>query len=144
MSRGKWASGVRALKGSRECGGGRKCTDVGASTTGVRRREVRTGPNRWRPRASGRGRARARRETTPTGLAHRATGGREGERARGRDRLTGEGRLSARTGTRARAGPTRLAWAKLVFPFFLEFLMLFYFIFPRVFNSNSNQVSNSN
>jgi hypothetical protein len=61
-------------------------------------------------------------------------------RARGRDRLTGDGHLSARAGSRARAGPTGLAWAELVFPFFLEFLMLFYFIFPRVFNSNSNQV----
>jgi hypothetical protein len=45
---------------------------------------------------------------------------------------------------RAGAGPTGLARAELVFPFFLEFLMLFYFIFPMVFNSNSNQVSNSN
>jgi hypothetical protein len=36
------------------------------------------------------------------------------------------------------------SWAELAFSFSLEFLMLFYFIFPRVFNSNSNQVSNSN
>jgi hypothetical protein len=75
--------------------------------------------------ASERGRAHARRETALIGLAHRAPGGREGERARGRDRL----RLSARARGRTRAGPTGLAWAELVFPFFLEFLMIFLFYF---------------
>jgi hypothetical protein len=34
MSRGKWASGVRALKGAEACGGGRECANVGASTAG--------------------------------------------------------------------------------------------------------------
>ena len=52
---------------------------------------------------------------------------REGERARGR-----EARLN---------GPT---WAELAFLFSREFLIAFLFIFSRVFNSNSNQVSNSN
>jgi hypothetical protein len=39
-----------------------------------------------------------------------------------------------------RAGPV---WAELVFSFSREFLIAFLFIFSRVFNSNSNQVSNS-
>jgi hypothetical protein len=44
----------------------------------------------------------------------------------------------------ARAGLNGLPWAELAFPIFLEFLLPFLFIFSRVFNSNSNQVSNSN
>jgi hypothetical protein len=101
-----------------------------------------TGPDGWGSRASEGGRARARRETVAIGLAHRATGGREGERDSGRDRLTCG---AAYQRVQARAG--WVDWAglgQIGFPFFLEFLMLFYFIFPRVFNSNSNQVSNSN
>jgi hypothetical protein len=39
---------------------------------------------------------------------------------------------------------TRVGWATLVFSISKEFLMPFIFIFSRVFNSNSNQVSNSN
>jgi hypothetical protein len=39
------------------------------------------------------------------------------------------------------SGPT---WAELAFLFSKEFLITFLFIFSRVFNSNSNQVSNSN
>jgi hypothetical protein len=38
------------------------------------------------------------------------------------------------------AGPTGLKW---VFSISREFLMPFLFIFSRVFNSNSNQISNS-
>jgi hypothetical protein len=45
---------------------------------------------------------------------------------------------------RALAGLIGLAWAEMAFSFFLEFLLPFLFIFSRVFNSNSNQVSNSN
>jgi hypothetical protein len=45
---------------------------------------------------------------------------------------------------RARVGPAWANWAELVFSIFREFLMPFLFIFSRVFNSNSNQVSNSN
>jgi hypothetical protein len=36
------------------------------------------------------------------------------------------------------------AWAEMAFSIFLEFLLPFLFIFSRVFNSNSIQVSNSN
>jgi hypothetical protein len=57
---------------------------------------------------------------------------------------TGGARLSGNKGARARAGLNGLAWAKMAFSFFLEFLLHFLFIFSRVFNSNSNQVSNSN
>jgi hypothetical protein len=45
---------------------------------------------------------------------------------------------------RARARLIGLAWAEMAFSFFLEFILPFLFIFSRVFNSNSNQVSNSN
>jgi hypothetical protein len=61
---------------------------------------------------------------------------------------TGGARLSGTEGKRARARArarlSGLVWAKLPFSFFLEFLLSFLFIFSRVFNSNSNQVSNSN
>jgi hypothetical protein len=73
---------------------------------------------------------------------------RSSERERGRegarvcaDRRGPPVRLSH---ARARAGLNGLPWAELAFPIFLEFLSPFLFIFSRVFNSNSNQVSNSN
>jgi hypothetical protein len=50
----------------------------------------------------------------------------------------------ARAQARAGAGLNGLAWAEMAFSIFLEFLLPFLFIFSRVFNSNSNQVSNSN
>jgi hypothetical protein len=102
-----------------------KYADVGASTAVVRGREVRDeGPDEWGPWGRERERTSAcARGSALTGRPHRAA------KERGR-------------GGRAGAGPTRLAWAGMAFPFFLEFLMLFYFIFPRVFNSNSDQVSN--
>jgi hypothetical protein len=54
---------------------------------------------------------------------------------------TGGARLSGTKGARAGlSGPT---WAELGFPFSRDFLIAFLFIFSRVFNSNSNQVSNS-
>jgi hypothetical protein len=63
MSGGKWASGVRALKGRGHAEVARKRADVGASTAGVRGREVRDGGSDWwGPRASERGRARAQRK----------------------------------------------------------------------------------
>jgi hypothetical protein len=104
------------------------------------------GTEREREREREREQARAR-DTAPTGLAHGATRERGRERARwlapiGGARLSGtEG---ARARTRARAGLIGLAWAEMAFSIFLEFLLPFLFIFSRVFNSNSNQVSNSN
>jgi hypothetical protein len=81
-------------------------------------------------------------ELAPTGLAH-AT---ERERERGAIGLapTGGTRLSGRGGARARAKLNGPAWAEMAFSIFLEFLLTFLFIFSRVFNSNSIQVSNSN
>jgi hypothetical protein len=53
-------------------------------------------------------------------------------------------RLSGTGGARGRAGLSGPAWAEIGFPFSRDFLIDFLFIFSRVFNSNSNQVSNSN
>jgi hypothetical protein len=86
------------------------------------------------------------REPASTGLAHGAA------RERGREgalRLapTGGARLSdtrgAQAWARAGAGPTWAKWAEMAFSISREFLIAFLFIFFRVFNSNSNQVSNS-
>ena len=77
MSRGKWASGVRALKGRGRAEVVGKRADVGASTTGVRGQEVRDGgSDGLGPRGSESG--RAQKETAPTDLAHWVAGGREG------------------------------------------------------------------
>jgi hypothetical protein len=77
-----------------------------------------------------------------------STGQRERERERERER--------GRAGWRRQAGPACQAprargaglngptWVELAFLFSREFLIAFLFIFSRVFNSNSNQVSNSN
>jgi hypothetical protein len=83
------------------------------------------------------GKKERRRQLWPTGQRDRG-----GERARWRDRLTGMVCLSARG--RAQAGPTWANWARLAFSISTEFLFAFLFIFSRVLNSNSNQVSNSN
>jgi hypothetical protein len=64
----------------------------------------------------------------------------------------GEGALESAPTGRARRqaqGTCRLelsgpVWAEIGFPFSRDFLISFLFIFSRVFNSNSNQVSNSN
>jgi hypothetical protein len=85
------------------------------------------------------------RATAPIGRSHGAARerGREGARvcADRRVRLSGTG---TRGRARAWAGLNGLPWDELAFPIFLEFLLPFLFIFSRVFNSNSNQVSNSN
>jgi hypothetical protein len=63
-------------------------------------------------------------------------------RGRGQS-VAGGVHLSGDASARGLAGPNWAGWAELSFPFFLEFLISFLFIFSRVFNSNSNQVSNS-
>jgi hypothetical protein len=68
---------------------------------------------------------------------------REGERGRagvGADRRG----PPVRHRVRARARLSGPVWAEIGFPFSREFLIAFLFIFSRVFNSNSNQVSISN
>jgi hypothetical protein len=95
-----------------------------------------------REREGARGKER-RRQLWPKGQRERERSERAGwrrqvgpacqtQRAHGPGRAGGGGRLN---------GPT---WAELAFSIFLEFLLPFLFIFSRVFNSNSNHVSNSN
>jgi hypothetical protein len=76
-------------------------------------------------------------------------GPRGSERERGREgALVGADRRGPpfrhRGCTRAGAGLSGPTWAEIGFPFSMDFLIVFLFIFSRVFNSNSNQVSNSN
>jgi hypothetical protein len=69
-----------------------------------------------------------------------------GRRARGQAGIDRRGlpvRGSRCVGARG-AGPDGLAWAEMAFPFLGIFQLIFYFIFSRVFNSKSNQISNSN
>jgi hypothetical protein len=76
----------------------------------------------------------------------RARGLGRGRRTRGRGCVHGGEIVGERLETvvGARAGLNGPTWAELAFSIFLEFLLPFLFIFSRVFNSNSNQVSNSN
>ena len=69
--------------------------------------------------------------------------GREGTLV-GTDRRGPHVRHRGRSGAGARAGLSGPTWAEIGFPFSMDFLTAFLFIFSRVFNSNSNQVSNSN
>jgi hypothetical protein len=84
------------------------------------------------------------RELAPTGLDHgiEREGGALGLAPTGGTLLSDAGGTRARA--RARAGLNGSAWAEMAFSIFLEFLLPFLFIFSRVFNSNSNQISNSN
>jgi hypothetical protein len=97
---------------------------------------------RERERERARGREEQHRQYWPTGQREG-----EGERARGLAPIGGTP-LSDTEGVRARAqggaGLNEPTWAELGFSIFREFLIAFLFIFSRVFNSNSNQVSNSN
>jgi hypothetical protein len=88
------------------------------------------------------------RELAPTGLAHGTEREREREGAQfaptGRARLSDIGGARARGRARGGAGLDGSTLAELVFSIFLEFVLPFLFIFSRVFNSNSIQLSNSN
>jgi hypothetical protein len=139
MGEGRWASRVRGSKGTRAHGRGRRTHGrgrvYGREIVGERL-ETADRWGRW-DRESGAG---ARKRTSAD-----RSGPRDRERERGALGLapTGGTRLSGRGGARA-------CWAKwaalgrISFSFFLEFLIAFLFIFSRVLNSNSNQVSNSN
>jgi hypothetical protein len=151
IGRESWAEGTNGRGEVGEQGAGFK-RGAGARTwpdnarswarpqRGDRGREVRDaltsgvgGAERERERA----RARA---TAPIGRSHGAA------RERGREgtRVCADRRGPPVKHRDARAGLNGLRWAKSAFPIFLEFLLPFLFIFSRIFNSNSNQVSISN
>jgi hypothetical protein len=112
--------------------------DVGASTAGDRGREVGdelTGGVGMTERESSAWVRGRRQHTWPTGQRERG-----GERAC-KLAPTGRARGCGRARRVGLSGPT---WAELGFLFSKEFLIAFLFIFSRVFNSNSNEVSNSN
>jgi hypothetical protein len=102
--------------------------------------------NRAREAEREEGRAGEGNRRRQLGLTRQRASERERERrVWGRLAPTGRVRLSRAAGKRARAaGPGGLVWVELAFSFFLNFLIAFPFPFSRVFNSNSNQVSNSN
>jgi hypothetical protein len=140
MRERRWASRARGSKGAWELGRGwrtrgRGCVHGGEIVGG--RLETADRWGRWdRERESGRGGKERRQQLWPTGQRER-----EGEGAL-RLALIGGARLSHTGG--ARAGLSGPIWAEMAFSISREFLIAFLFIFSRVFNSNSNQVSNSN
>jgi hypothetical protein len=135
---------ARGSKGARAQGRSQRTRGRGCIHGGVIVGERLGMTDRWgrRDRERGCGGKERRRQLSPTEQRER-----EGVSAL-RLAPTGGARLSgtqgARAGLRARAGLSGLVWAEMAFSFFLEFLLPFLFIFSRVFNSNSNQVSNSN
>jgi hypothetical protein len=140
MSEGRWVSRARGSKGAWARGHGRRTRERGCihdeEIVGERLGTTDSWGRRDRDRESGHGGGK----TAPTAQPHKAARERGSERARvGADRRA---RLLGPEG--ARAGLSGLVWTELAFSFFLEFLLPFLFIFSRVFNSNSNQVSNSN
>jgi hypothetical protein len=140
--RGRWASRARGSKGARARGCGRRTRERGHVHSGEIVGERLGTAGRWGRRDREREWARGKR-TVPIARPHRAA--RERERVIALELApTGGVRLLGTEGARAWAGLSGLVWAELDFSFFLEFLLPFLFIFSRVFNSNSNQVSNSN
>jgi hypothetical protein len=144
MSEGRCASRARSSKGAWARGHGRRTRERGC----VHGEEIvgeRLGTNdRWgrrdKDRESGRGGGKNGADSSAPQSSER-----EGVNALGLA-PTGGARLLGTEGARARAGAglSGLVWTELVFSFFLELLLPFLFILSRVFNSNSNQVSNSN
>jgi hypothetical protein len=140
---GRAGRGDQKGRGRRDVAGER--ADVGVSTAGrswARGQGRLTGGDGGIERESRREGRERRRQLGPTEQRES-----EGVSALGLA-PTGGARLSGTEGTRAwarvRARLNGLAWAEMAFSFFLEFLLPFLFIFSRFFNSNSNQVSNSN
>jgi hypothetical protein len=82
------------------------------------------------------------RQNGPTGQRERG----EGARVEIKLPLTGGTHLSSGASACARdlAWSSWAGWADMVFSFSREFLISFIFIFSRLSNSNSNQVSNLN
>jgi hypothetical protein len=131
-----WPNNARSWARPRWGDRGREVEDELTGGDGGTERER----ERERERESGRARGKQRRQVDPTE-----------QRGRGEERACWSLRRQAgpacqAQGARGRAwaelsGPV---WAEIGFPFFRDFLIAFLFIFSRVFNSNSNQVSNSN
>jgi hypothetical protein len=119
VSGARWASGARGSKGARTCGGGRRSRGRGCAHDGDRGQEV---GDELTGGVGGIERERVARGLAPTGVT----------------------RLLCTEGARGWAGLNGPTLAELAFLFSREFLIAFLFIFFRVFNSNSNQVSNSN
>jgi hypothetical protein len=140
--RGGGRAGREAQKGRGGADVAGERANVGASTARDRGREVRdelTGGDDGTERERERARAR---EATPIGRSHRVA--REGGSERAQvctDRRAPPVRHRGRAG--AGAGLSGPIWAEFGFPFSRDFLIAFLFILSRVFNSNSNQVSNS-
>jgi hypothetical protein len=146
MEEGRWASRAWGSKGRRGLGRGRRTRGRGRVHGG----EIVGGRLRTADRWGRRDKERERAGAAENNGADRV-GPRDRERGReGALRVvpTRGTRLSGRGGARARArertGLSGLPWAEFGFPFSREFLIAFLFILSRVFNSNSNQVSNSN
>jgi hypothetical protein len=142
----RWASRARGSKGVRGRGRGRRTRGHRRVHGGEIVGERLGTADRWgrqdRERGSGRAQGKQRRHLGPTEQRERERGS---ERARvGADRRDPPVRHRGRAGAGAWPGLIGLAWAEMAFSFFLEFLLPFLFIFSRFFNSNSNQVSNSN
>jgi hypothetical protein len=146
MREERWASRARGSKGARAHGRGRRTRGRGRVHGGEIMGERLRTADRWGRRNRERS-GRACERTAPTSLAHGAARerGRKGALV-GTDRrgppIRHRGRGGA--GARARAGLSGPTLAELGFSFSRDFLIAFLFIFSRVFNSNSNQVSNSN
>jgi hypothetical protein len=142
MEEVRWASRARGSKGAPGLGHGRRTRGRGRVHGG----EIVGGRLRMTDRWGWWNRERER-----ACVAENNDAGRVGpqDRERGREGAlrvapTGGTRLSGRGGARAWTCLSGLPWAEFGFPFSREFLIDFLFIFSRVFNSNSNQVSNSN
>jgi hypothetical protein len=104
MSRGKWVSGVRALKGVRACGGGRETRGYGR-VHGGSAREVRDGDLTGGVHGAARGDMRMhekkrRRQIGPTGSERERERGVRRTRERGQS-LAGAVHLSGDAGARA-------------------------------------------
>jgi hypothetical protein len=141
MSEERWVSRARGSKGERVCGRGRRTRGRGSVHDGEIVGERLGTTDRWGRRDRERERERGGKRTVPTARPHREARGRGGVSALGLA-PTGGARLS---GTEcARAGLSGPVWAEIGFPLSRDFLISFLFIFSRVFNSNSTQVSNSN
>jgi hypothetical protein len=146
MREGRWASRVRGSKG----GAGARTWPENARSWARPWREIMgerlETADRWGRWNRERESARAR-ERTSIDRSGPWDKEREGEKCArvGADRRDPPVRRRGRAGAGAHSlglnGPT---WAEMTFSIFLEFLLPFLFIFSRVFNSNSIQVSNSN